>query len=104
MASDYRFQVPVTGTTISWDRALFLNLTFWNGAEGADVLCDEHIAADVVAYVVWHYVVGRQLDSAGSPAALFLAEAIASAFDLYLGRPDADECPSNRISSPARCR
>jgi hypothetical protein len=88
---------------MSWDRALFLNLTFWNGADGADVLCDEHIPADVVAHVAWHHLVDRQLTLAGhpskerrSPDALFLAEAIASAFDLYLvGRmllnaPDSD--------------
>ena len=103
VASGYRFYKPVAGTSISWDRALFLNLTFWDGSDGADVLCDEHIAADVVAHVAWHHVVDRQLAGAGStaeqrrsPAALFLAEAIASAFDLYLvGRmlvntPDSD--------------
>ena len=103
VASGYRFYKPMAGTSISWDRALFLNLTFWNGSDGADVLRDEHIAADVVAHVAWHYAVDRQLARAGSPAeqrrspaALFFAEAIASAFDLYLvGRmlinaPDSD--------------
>ncbi len=90
VASGYRFYKPVAGP-ISWDRALFLNLTFWNGSDGADVLRDEHIAADVVAHVAWHFAVDRQLARAGStaeqrrsPAALFFAEAIASAFDLYL--------------------
>jgi hypothetical protein len=101
--SGYRFYKPVAGTQISWDRALFLNQTFWNGSDGADVLQDEHIAADVVAHIAWHYAVDRELARTGSsaeqrrsPAALFFAEAISSAFDLYLvGRmllnaPDSD--------------
>lgn len=99
--SGHRFLVPSADTTTSWDRALFLNLTFWSAAEGTDVLCDEHIPADVVAHAAWHHVVGRELERAagrGEPSAagLFLAESIASAFDLYLvGRllslaPDTD--------------
>lgn len=99
--STARFRIPEAGQTLSWDRALFLNLTYWNEDEGADVLCDGHIPADVVAHVGWHEVVRRELArrrSSPSPsaAALFLAEAIASAFDLYLvGRlleraPDCD--------------
>jgi hypothetical protein len=105
--SDHRFQIPAAGTRVSWDRALFLNLTYWNGAHAADVLCDDHIPADVVAHVAWHQVVSRQLargapgSSGAAPAAptaeaLFFAESIASAFDLYLvGRllliePDSD--------------
>jgi hypothetical protein len=105
--SGHRFRVPPSGTRASWDRVLFLNLTYWGGEDGADVLCDDHIPADVVAHVAWHCVVSRQLAArAGttgtlpsappSAAALFFAESIASAFDLYLvGRlitnaPDAD--------------
>lgn len=104
--SDHRFQIPAAGAQVGWDRALFLNLTYWNGAHAADVLCDEHIPADVVAHVAWHQVVSRQLArraaaSGGAPPAptaeaLFFAESIASAFDLYLvGRllliePDSD--------------
>jgi len=97
-----RFWIPEAGRTLSWDRALFLNLTYWNEAEGADVLCDRHIPADVVAHVGWHEVVRRELarrrsSPSGPPTAgaLFLAESIASAFDLYLvGRllPLAPEC------------
>jgi hypothetical protein len=84
-----RFRVPARGETLSWDRALFLNLTYWN-AEEADVLPDDHIPADVVAHVGWHEVVRRALApgaAAGAPpsaGALFLGESIASAFDLYL--------------------
>ena len=102
-SSRLRFQVPddASAATISWDRALFLNLTFWDATEGADVLCDEHIPADVVAHVAWHHVVGRELTRMAGPTpmgavALFFAESIASAFDLYLvGRllsvaPDSD--------------
>ncbi|HEY5091462.1 MAG TPA: hypothetical protein VIK30_15885, partial [Polyangia bacterium] len=55
--SDHRFQIPAAGAQVGWDRALFLNLTYWNGAHAADVLCDDHIPADVVAHVAWHQVV-----------------------------------------------
>jgi hypothetical protein len=105
--SGHRFRIPAAGTRASWDRVLFLNLTYWGGEDGADVLCDDHIPADVVTHVAWHCVVSRQLAAcpgiAGTPptppptaAALFFAESVASAFDLYLvGRlianaPDAD--------------
>jgi hypothetical protein len=98
--SSHRFRIPEDGQTVSWDRALFLNLTYWNEDE-ADVLCDDHIPADVVAHVGWHAVVSRELarrrpsPSAPGAAGLFLAESIASAFDLYLvGRllPRAPDC------------
>jgi hypothetical protein len=89
--SAHCFRIPESGRTLSWDRALFLNLTYWSEDEGADVLCDQHIPADVVAHVGWHEVVRRELarrrsSAAGAPTAgaLFLAESIASAFDLYL--------------------
>jgi hypothetical protein len=101
--SAHPFRIPEGRQTASWDRALFLNLTYWNEDEGADVLCDDHIPADVVAHVGWHKVVSlglaRRSSSPSAPpsaAALFLAESIASAFDLYLvGRllrtaPDCD--------------
>jgi hypothetical protein len=111
--SGHRFLIPAADGEISWDRVVFLNLTYWggqpeNGEEGhdagagagggggdgdagADVLCDRHIAADEVGHVAWHHVVARELarqgagsDGAPSAGALFFSEAIASAFDLYL--------------------
>jgi hypothetical protein len=92
------FRIPEQRRSVSWDRALFLNLTYWSADDGADVLCDEHIPADVVAHVGWHAVVSANLKRAAlsppSAGALFLAESIASAFDLYLvGRllPNAPE-------------
>jgi hypothetical protein len=101
--SGHRFRIPEGGRTASWDRALFLNLTYWNQEEGADVLCDDHIPADVVAHVGWHEAVARGVarrtgatPAVPSAGALFLSESIASAFDLYLvGRllthaPDSD--------------
>jgi hypothetical protein len=104
--SAHRFRIPEGRRVVSWDRALFLNLTYWNADEGADVLTDDHIPADVVAHAGWHEAVSGELarrrgsppDAAPSPpgaAALFLAESIASAFDLYLvGRllPRVPEC------------
>lgn len=97
----HRFKIATVGENASWDRVLFLNLTFWSSNEEASVLCDEHIAPDVIAHTALHHVVGRALESdakpgAPSPAALLFSEAIASAFDLYLvGRlvenaPDSD--------------
>jgi hypothetical protein len=86
-ASGHRFKVAAAGETASWDRALFLNLTFWSPTEEASVLVDGHVAPDVVAHTALHHVVGRALGrvaSAESPAALLFTEAIASAFDLYL--------------------
>jgi hypothetical protein len=101
--SAHGFRIPEGSRAVSWDRALFLNLTYWTEDEGADVLCDDHIPADVVAHVGWHQVVSRALalrssSPSGPPSAtaLFLGESIASAFDLYLvGRllrsaPDCD--------------
>lgn len=98
--SDHRFLVlRGRARRATWDRALFLNLTFWHAAEATDVLVDEHIPADVVAHVAWHLLAARHLASPGrapSAAAMLLSEAIASAFDLYLvgrllgHRPDAD--------------
>ena len=49
--SGQKFHVPQPGSQISWDRAVFLNLTFWNDQEGSDVLCDASIPADVVAQI-----------------------------------------------------
>lgn len=100
--SGHRFLVPTTDEVASWDRAVFLNLTYWNADQGADILCERQISADVVAHVAWHHVVHRKLTDlvgkagARSARALFFAESIASAFDLYLvGRllqnmPDSD--------------
>ncbi len=125
--SGHRYLVPASAGELSWDRALFLNLTYWEGyadperanatadldAGGsgpADVLCDDHIAADEVGHAAWHHVVGRELArEAGGPAgtpsteALFFSESIASAFDLYLlGRllHDAPECDFNSTQVP----
>jgi hypothetical protein len=100
-ASHHRFRTAPPGERASWDRALFLNLTFWSNADESSVLCDEHIAPDVIAHTAWHHIVGKQLASVCPPgppsaAALLFSEAIASAFDLYLvGRlitnaPDCD--------------
>jgi hypothetical protein len=89
VASKYPFLVPDKHTNFSWDRALFLNLTFWNGQHGADVLVEKAIPADVVAHVAWHLLTNQQLEKAtgaqvASAAGMFLGESIASAFDLYL--------------------
>jgi hypothetical protein len=78
----YKFRVA---DEASWDRVLFLNLTFWSPSEQGDVLVEPRIDADVVAHVAWHHLARRALGAAPMSAeALFLGESIASAFDLYL--------------------
>lgn len=84
------FLVPKPGTPEArWDRALFLNLTFWSADQPSDVLDGDAIPADVLMHAGWHHVTRRALEALGtassqSPEALFLGESIASAFDLYL--------------------
>lgn len=80
----YRFRVLPAASEGRWDRALLLNLTFWASGDGGDVLVDRHLSADVVAHVAWHHLAARALPSPPSAEALFLGEAIASAFDVYL--------------------
>jgi hypothetical protein len=84
----YTFRVLSGDSAGRWDRALLLNLTFWGANEGGDVLVDESLPADVVAHVAWHWLAARALPSAPgenlSADAMFLGEAIASAFDVYL--------------------
>ena len=89
IASKYPFLIADAHTNFSWDRALFLNLTFWNGQQGADVLAETEIPADVVAHVAWHQLANHNLQAAVGPhtpsaASMLLGESIASAFDLYL--------------------
>jgi len=79
----YPFRVLPASHRGRWDRALFLNLTYWSASEAGDVLVDEHIAADVVAHVAWHHLAARAVGSS-SVEAMLLGESIASAFDLYL--------------------
>jgi hypothetical protein len=85
------FWVPRAGTgQARWDRVLFLNLTFWAPDEPGDVLEKKSIPADVLMHAGWHHMTRRALvkddKTASTPTydALFLGEAIASAFDLYL--------------------
>jgi hypothetical protein len=70
------------------DRALLLNLAFWQADAGGDVLVDDHVEADVVTHAAWHHLAARALVAERgvppSPDALFFAEAVASAFDVYL--------------------
>jgi hypothetical protein len=79
-----RFYAPPKGALdATWDRVVFLNLTYWVPGSTTDVLVDESIDADVVAHVAWHHAAYKNLPQ-GSADAHFLGEAIASAFDVYL--------------------
>jgi hypothetical protein len=84
----YRFRILPPELEGRWDRALLLNLTFWGANEGGDLLVDRHLSADVVTHAAWHHLANRALtgdtETPPTPGALFLGEAIASAFDLYL--------------------
>ncbi len=85
----YAFRVLEGPQAGRWDRALCLNLTFWGADTGGDVLVSRHLPADVVAHVAWHHLAARAWrerrgDASPSADQLFLAEAIASAFDVYL--------------------
>ena len=86
--ADYRFRVLPPELAGRWDRAQLLNLSFWGADSGGDVLIDRHIPADVLAHAAWHHLasraVGGESGAAPTAGALFLGEAIASAFDLYL--------------------
>src|SRR5579864_581511 len=84
----YPFRVLPKTSPPRADRALLLNLAFWKADAGGDVLVDEHAEADVVTHAAWHYLAARAFASRPgarpSPDGLFLGEAIASAFDVYL--------------------
>jgi hypothetical protein len=74
------FLVPPRGE-IAWQRALFLNLAYWQEGEG-DVLPARAIPADAIMHAAWHLLAARFV--APSVEAHLLGESIASAFDLYL--------------------
>jgi hypothetical protein len=82
----YPFRVLPESLEGRADRALLLNLTFWGADAGGDLLETDTIPADVVAHAAWHHLAAKALPHTGKPsaAALFLGEAIASAFDVYL--------------------
>jgi hypothetical protein len=62
-----------------------LNLAFWSPRGVAEVLPHPELTADQLAHNAWHHVVGEALgDDAHSADGLLFAEAIASAFDIYL--------------------
>jgi hypothetical protein len=106
LSSGVRFALlPSDGPSATWARALFLNLTFWSG--DVDVLVDRHIPADVVTHVAWHHL-ARSALGAASADALFMGEAIASAFDLYLvgrlvGHADESAFLTTQVPAMADC-
>jgi hypothetical protein len=87
----HRFYVPSGGDNFSWDRTVFLNLTYWGGPESGDVLGERSLPADVVAHIAWHHLAasavlrdGDAADARPTPRALLFGESIASAYDLFL--------------------
>jgi len=88
MRAQYPFRVLPDSLAGRADRALLLNLTFWGADAGGDVLESATLPADVVAHAAWHHLAAKALPAlpgdAPSVDSLFLGEAIASAFDVYL--------------------
>jgi hypothetical protein len=80
----YRVRVLPDALAGRWDRALFLNLTFWGAGDGGDILEGAELPADVLAHAAWHHLAARAFGESPSAEALFFGEAIASAFDVYL--------------------
>ncbi|AKV00631.1 hypothetical protein AKJ09_07294 [Labilithrix luteola] len=83
----YPFRVLPEASEGRLDRALLLNLTFWSADSGGDILTRDEIDADVVCHAAWHHLAARAFGGTGekpSVDSLFLGEAIASAFDVYL--------------------
>ncbi len=83
----YVFRVLPEKYAGRWDRALLLNLTYWDG-RGGDVLESERAPADVIAHAAWHHLAAQALaippGSRLSAEAMVLGESIASGFDVYL--------------------
>jgi hypothetical protein len=74
------------GAAAAWQQALLLNLVHWSDG-GGDVLVSPRIPADVVCHVAWHHLASRALapkQQRQTARAMFLAESVASAFDVYL--------------------
>ena len=88
LRAKYPFRILPASLAGRADRALLLNLTFWGAEAGGDVLESDALPADVVAHAAWHHLAAKALPArtgaAPSVDALFLGEAIASAFDVYL--------------------
>lgn len=94
------------------DEARVLNLAFWRPGDVAEILDEPYLTADQLAHNTWHAAAERALGPAARTApGLLLAEAVASAFDVYLvGRlighhPDApmleSQVPAMRDSATA---
>lgn len=75
------FLAPRDGEWLGWNRALCVNLLFWEPGT-SEVLSSRSIAADVVMHVAWHALADQHLPA--SVESSLLGESIASAFDLYL--------------------
>jgi len=67
------------------DEARLLNLAFWHPGGVAEILDEPYLTADQLAHNTWHVAAEAALgDGAKTIAGLLLAEAVASAFDVYL--------------------
>ena len=83
---DVRFAVPDPDSPLSHDpQVTLLNLGFWHPGGIAEILPEDLIAADQLVHCAWHHLAAHALGAeARSSDGLLMAEAVASAFDLYL--------------------
>ncbi|MEM1032896.1 MAG: hypothetical protein AAGN82_21300 [Myxococcota bacterium] len=83
-ALDLRFAMVEAGGP-GEDEARLINLAFWHPDGVAEVLDEPYLTLDQVAHNVWHVAAARALgEEATRVEGLLLAEAVASAFDVYL--------------------
>jgi hypothetical protein len=79
------FAVPDADSAYSSDDTMLLNHAFWQPRGTLEVLPAPSLFADQLVHAGWHHVAGCALgDHAASSDGLLLAEAVASAFDIYL--------------------
>lgn len=107
-AMDGAFLVPHEGGPLAhYDAVSLLNLAFWNPDGVAEVLVEPRLTADQVAHNAWHALAHRALGrNARSADGMLLAEAVASAFDLYLVGRLIGHAPSSEFLEtqvPAMC-
>jgi hypothetical protein len=79
-----KFNVPAS-PALGPDATRVLNLAFWQPGQVAEVLPEDRMAADQLAHNAWHLMAQVALGAdSGTADGMMLAEAVASAFDVYL--------------------
>lgn len=78
--------------------AALLNLAFWDATGHAEVLSEPRLTADMVAHNAWHHAARRGLGAEATTIdGILFAEAVASAFDVYLVGRLLGHAPSSQF-------